>query len=333
MSNNAIHPHDRHGAGSIVIALAATDSVVGEQWVHLLPIGNVTPNDGRGPWHVVNADNVIDNSMAYAGARKIPIDYDHQIDNAPKNGQPAPAAGWITQLQSRNDGIWGLVEWTAKARSYIAAKEYRYLSPVFNHTRDGEVIKLLRAALTNRPALELTALANSAQETQLPGTGDLLAQLRTLLGLVNDADFNAIHEAVRNLMGEPVNPQVELAQLSNLSALQQTLAATEDALKKSEETVLAAQIDKTIIEGRILPSHRDFTMRLSQIDSELFEQFTSFVSGFIKPIKNFQTGGLPPERRGVENHTQSLDETEQAICRSMGHTKEEFVQLGAAHDY
>ncbi|MCD9150122.1 phage protease [Pseudophaeobacter sp. MA21411-1] len=31
--------------------------------------------------------------------------------HAPK-GLPAPARGWITATQARNDGIWGRVEWT-----------------------------------------------------------------------------------------------------------------------------------------------------------------------------------------------------------------------------
>lgn len=335
MSNSTIHPMTGTGSGSVMIALAAADSAAtGEQWVHLLPVGNVTPNDGRGPWHIANTDSVIANSMAYAGARKIPIDYDHQIDNAPKNGQPAPAAGWITQLQSRNDGIWGLVEWTEKARSYIAAKEYRYLSPVFNHTRDGEVIKILRAALTNRPALELTALANSAPETQPPGAGDPLAKLRTLLGLANDADFNAIQEAIRNLMGETGSPRVELAQQADLSTLQHALAAAEDARKQAEETVLAAQMEKAILNAQMLPCHKEFAAKLIQTDPQLFEQFTSFMAPFVRPLyKGFQTGGLPPEQRGVKSQAKPLDETEQAICRAMGHTEEEFSQLGATNDH
>lgn len=121
--------------GSFVVALAETNDVAkSPQWVQLLPVGKFSASDGRGPWFVNNPEQVISNTLKRAGSKKIPVDYDHQIDNATKNGQPAIAAGWITQLEARDDGIWGLVEWTDKASAHLAAKEYRYLSPVINYT-------------------------------------------------------------------------------------------------------------------------------------------------------------------------------------------------------
>lgn len=62
------------------------------------------------------------------------IDYEHQTDHTSENGQPAPAAGWIRELDVRGGALWGRVEWTAKAAASIAAREYRYISPTFRHT-------------------------------------------------------------------------------------------------------------------------------------------------------------------------------------------------------
>tara|TARA_B100002019_G_C21152386_1_gene538925 strand:+ start:381 stop:821 length:441 start_codon:yes stop_codon:yes gene_type:complete len=89
------------------------------------------------------------------------IDRDHQIDYAVP-GTPVKAAGWIKEMQVREDGIWGRVEWTERALAEIKAKEYRYISPVFMHKKDtGEITAIIRASLTNHPNLELKAVASS----------------------------------------------------------------------------------------------------------------------------------------------------------------------------
>jgi phage I-like protein len=318
--------------GAISLALAASDTPQqAEQWIHLLPAGKVIPNDGRGPWHVTSAETVIANSLAYAGARKIPIDYDHQIDNAPKNGQPAVAAGWITQLEARESGVWGLVEWTEKAWAHIAAREYRYLSPVFNHTPGGEVTRLLRAALTNRPALELTALASAADSPDEPV--EALAPLRQLLNLGEEADFEAIKAAVQALQSAACAAQVDSGQSVDAAELQQALAAAESLKAQAEETALAVAVGQAVHEGRILPHHKAFAMTLCKADRTLFDDFVACLSPFTAALRGMQTGGLSPEQRGVKSTAKRLGESEQTICRALAHTEEEFIQLGVTHDH
>ena len=95
--------------------------------MQLLPLGEFAGRDGRGPYSVSDTAKIIRNSLTYADDNGIPVDYDHQIDHAKANGQPAIAAGWIKQLEARKNGIWGFVGWTEKAAAHIAAKEYRFL--------------------------------------------------------------------------------------------------------------------------------------------------------------------------------------------------------------
>lgn len=129
--------------------------------VHLLPAGEFMGRDGRGPYRA-DASAIL---QAYANwGMPLAIDYDHQGVNTAKNGAPAPAAGWIKRLVNQNDGLWGDVEWTPRAQAMIAAGEYLYLSPVFDHTKSGTAIRLLGAGLTNSPNLHLTAIAS-----RLPG--------------------------------------------------------------------------------------------------------------------------------------------------------------------
>lgn len=149
---------------TIMVSLQSADQMKdGEQWVHLCPAGKFVGRDGRGPYLATDLNAIIQASARYAGKQLLPIDYDHQIDLSAKNGRPAVAAGWIKGMQARKDGIWGLVEWTAKAAEHIVSKEYRYLSPALIVSKDdGRVVRIERAGLTNNPNLnELTALSSA----------------------------------------------------------------------------------------------------------------------------------------------------------------------------
>jgi len=324
MDGTKTQPRIGSCVGSIALALAATaNESQAEQWIHIMPSGEFSGRDGRGPWAMHNADAVIAASAAFAGKKPIPVDYDHQIDMAAKNGQPAPAAGWIKQLQARNDGLWGLIEWTSKASAHLTAKEYRYLSPVFNHTPSGEVTRVLRAALTNNPALELTALT-SAQGADMQAQ-DSMVELRSLLGLAGDADMTAIIQAVRDLTAAACSTQPDVNH-------QETIASVTMAFQqKAEETALATSVDLAIIQGHILPVHKEIALALCGNDKGKFDQFVATVSPFLKGIRGMQTGGIAPELRGSNERPAHLDETAKAVCRALGHSQEEFIQLGVTH--
>jgi hypothetical protein len=128
------------------------------QWVHLVPSGTFQGTDGRGPYILRNAMSVITASMA---GGKLPIDENHATDYAVATGQPSPARGWITDMQSRADGIWGRVTWTPSGLQLMREGAYRGFSPVLAiDASDKTTVKqVLRGALTNTPNLgALTAL-------------------------------------------------------------------------------------------------------------------------------------------------------------------------------
>ena len=125
------------------------------EWVELIPAGEFSGRDGRGPYTLDPA--AVQSAFADWGM-PLAIDYEHQAFNAAENGQPAPAAGWINALDVRAGALWGQVEWTERAAGHVTAREYRFLSPVFDHDKQGRVLRLLGAGLTNNPNLYLTAL-------------------------------------------------------------------------------------------------------------------------------------------------------------------------------
>jgi len=139
------------------------------EWVELLPCNGkpFKASDGRGPFTLSDPMAVIKASLSAAAGECLPIDYDHATDFAAPEGRPAPAAGWIRELAVRDGAIWGRVEWTERGAQSVSAKEYRFISPVFDVAQDvasddvrGEITLIRRAALTNNPALELTAVAS-----------------------------------------------------------------------------------------------------------------------------------------------------------------------------
>jgi phage I-like protein len=171
---------------SLHFAIPATGEA--PEWVHLIPAGTFSGVDGRGPYRIEDAGDIIQTSMA---AGKLPIDENHAVDKAAPEGLPSPARGWIIAMESRASGIWGKVEWTGSGAELMRDKAYRGISPVFAHTQSGgRVVRILRAALTNDPNLTLTTLHSRSEPM------DFLAKLRQALGLPVDAAEDAMLTSV-----------------------------------------------------------------------------------------------------------------------------------------
>ncbi|WP_188134506.1 phage protease [Rhizobium sp. RU35A] len=197
------------------------------RWIMLLPAGTFSGRDGRGPYHAgdrASLERIAAQTRKIYGATEMVVDYEHQTINAQKNGQPAPAAGWIKQIEARDDGLYGLVEWTANAASAINAREYRYLSPVYAHAQDGTVLAMMMVSLTNFPNLDIPEVA-AHSFFQQASTGDLpMKQVLAALGLAEGASENDALIAINSL-------------LTSSTAIAAAAGLTKDA--KSEE-ILAA---------------------------------------------------------------------------------------------
>ena len=125
----------------------------------LLSCGTTRTRD-YGPFMVdAEACNLIIANFADNGNDMV-IDYEH----ATLSGKEAPAAGWIKNLVKAGCDLWAVVEWTDKAKAYIAAKEYRYFSPVVSKRKsDNRAVAIHSVALTNSPNIkDLEPLINKA---------------------------------------------------------------------------------------------------------------------------------------------------------------------------
>jgi len=224
-------------AHAAVLPAEGSDSA---SWIMLLPLGRFSGRDGRGPYDAgdkVHLDGVVKATLQRAGATEIVVDYDHQtmFGAVPGVGGRAPAAGWIKEFEIRDDGLWGRVEWTEAAAQAIRAGEYRYISPVYLHTQAGKVTRLISAALTNVPNLDLAAVAARADLTTQEEPMDKIA---LALGLAQGAGEDAILTAINAVLTSTSAIAVALG--LDKAAKPEAIAAQAAAFRSNVERVATA---------------------------------------------------------------------------------------------
>lgn len=132
----------------LVILKEISDEAPGE--FQLLPRGRI---DIEGDAPALIDDESVRLIIQHYGRRgnDMVIDYEHQT----LKDVQAPAAGWIKKIVDKgNDGLWAIVDWTKRAKEYLANKEYRFFSPVILiRPSDRKVIAVLNVALTNAPMI------------------------------------------------------------------------------------------------------------------------------------------------------------------------------------
>lgn len=313
-------------SGSTSLALCTEEANAGGQrWVHLLPLGSFQGRDGRGPYHLKDAASLMMNSQVYAGSRKIPVDYEHQTDLAPQNGKPAPAAGWIDALQARESGVWGRVTWTETASNFIKKHEYRYLSPVFNYLPDGTVTRILRAALTNNPNLnELTALARA--ETAMNEIESFLSQLRTLLGLPEQADPADILKKVEEILSAAHSGQPDPKMFVPIGVFEGVVSEVNRLNQGISRNAAEAHVAYQIQRGNMPPALRDWAVNLCTVNKVAYDAFVEKTRGGFNSLVDRKPFNGVPEARHTSGR---LSEDEQAICSRMGVSEADYAKARA----
>lgn len=319
--------------------------------IQLMPMGDFAARDGR-PGSLKGKASVWRLTPEIAAAvvekwagRKTPlvVDYEHQTMNAETNGKPAPAAGWIEELTATPEGLFATVRWTERARAYIQADEYRYISPVFTYDPDtGAVLELKSAALTNYPALDgMEAVAARRKEDTM--NNELAALLRTRLGLPEDADETAILTELKKLPGDTslfaflTAKDEEIAALKTatpdpkdfvpaamLTAAQEkvtALAAKVAELEKGNEAAtLSAEIDAALADGRLPKSCETWARAMVMKNPEAIRGYIESAAP-LSALKETQTGGKAPS--GVS--TAALTEEERYACKAAGISETDFI--------
>jgi phage I-like protein len=264
-----------------------------------------------------------------ANGADLPVDYDHQSLTADEKSGPVPAAGWIKELQAREDGIWGRVEWTQRAAELLARKEYRYLSPVYRYEiKTGRLTALDGAGLTHNPNFYLQAAA-SRKEIH---TMTLPEKIAALLGVPADCTEDEAAAACQRLIDKieaaeaaharqpdpaqyvPVAMHRQVA--DQLAALQADLARRE-----AEAAVEAAMSAR-----KVSPGMKEWALAYASRDLEGFKAFSAAAPEIV-------TEGA--HRRTESAHGAALTDEDRLAAKLLGMTQEAFAQAKAkeaAHD-
>jgi phage I-like protein len=276
------------------------------EWVHLIPAGTFRGRDGRGPYRL-DVQAVLDAFRAHGA--DLPVDYEHQSLSAGDKAGPVPAAGWIQDLEARDDGLWARVSWTPTARQLLAAKEYRYLSPVFRHDKQGRVVALEGAGLTHMPNLYLRAAAR--QEDPMD-----LTPLAEALGIDPSADIETIAAHAKQLR-EAATREPDPTQwvpMSQHKAVADELAKlqTEIAKGKAESAVREA-----MSQGKLSPAMRDWALSYAVKDPDGFAEW-------VKAAPVVVSSGTTVAANAAQK-PDALSDEERYVCAALGISESDFA--------
>ena len=278
--------------------------------IQVIPYGRHDTPKGTFELDSAGADAVI--ATFEAQKNDMVIDYEHQT----LTGTEAPAAGWIKKLINKGkEGIWASVEWTERAKKYLANKEYRYLSPVFiKRIADNKVTQLINVALTNQPNIDgMVPVVNKAREAKgwrleaetshAKKEERIKEGLLKLLGLPGEATEEQAIVAVNKIIADKQALEGKSAVIANkivIDALGLKEGATESeitgtimAMKQSHGTVeslsteLAAikskltdkeasdAVEQAVNDGKITPAQKDWATDYAKRDLAGFQVFVS----------------------------------------------------------
>jgi phage I-like protein len=266
-------------------------------WYQFAPMGEF-PHAGADVIQVVDAEACTAMSArfkadaAVANFAGLLIDFDHfSMDGS----QRSEAAGWVTDMESRDTGLWGKIRWSDIGEEAVKGGRYRFLSPVWARsdcvdlgpsTGSGQVaarirpVRMLNAALTNDPNLKgLSPLSNSGQSAV--GSG----QFRTIgeRAQQKGSDMKAVIEKLVNHLGLAADATEALI-LEKMGGLLTAVAVTD------------LQNSLTALQGK----HDALVTNLKAVEGELVNRHLADFEGVIsETTKPFWTEQLIQNRAGT----------------------------------
>jgi phage I-like protein len=299
-------------------------------WVELIPAGElVIGRDGR-KWINPTPDQVV--AAFDSNGADLPIDWEHATEKKAPKGEPAPAAGWIKQMEVRDGAIWGRIEWTDKGTDDVENKRYRYLSPVFVYTlQNRRIVRITSAGLTNQPNLHLTAL--NQEETQTKENGmDLLKAICQALGLTDGTTDEQAFAKVTAMKGDLATAQnrAETPSLEKFVPRGDYDAATtratnaEQKLKDQEAKTLGDEIDTAInqalTDGKITPASKDYHMAQCRTEGGL-DRFKEFAKAAPAMAQDTDL-----KDKDLNQNKGSLTTEDKAVCQQLGIPEDEYLK-------
>lgn len=296
--------------------------------IELIPSEEIFAGFDRRVFKATDKQGIIDRTNSKL--KYIVIDENHKTDYTAGTGQSTEAMGWMHDFYIKEDNsVWALVEWTLSGAIKIENKEYKYISPVYEIDKLGNIISILRAAITNNPNLRLAALNNNSNENK----GESMSkEINNALGISENASDSEILTAINNAKKENESLKVELnAERENKKTLTEKNQNLEKALNEVNkelaefkkiiiEKEALSVVEKAINDGKIAPATKEVYLALCMENGGI-EKFNKIMENTPK-AKLFEESNIPSKTDNI-----SLNEADENIAKSMGYTKEEMLEM------
>lgn len=313
------------------VEISPTGSGTTPEWVCLIPAGDIVGRDGRG-WVNDRPAMILDHF--YALARDLPIDVEHATELKGPRGEPAPAIGWVKELEIRNGEIWGRAEWNEAGVRMVGGREYRYLSPVILYQEESQtIVGITSVGATNQPNLKLPAL-NHEQRGQAPKESNMLKALLAALGLPENATEAEAVAKVGTLKGELAtamnrveSPSLEkFVPRADYDAALSKATNAEQALKAIKQEQLEGEVETAISQalaaGKITPSTAEYHKAQCRQEGGL-ERFKEYCAA--APVVGGESG---LEGKKPEGEQKALNAEQQQIASMFGNSAEDLEKYG-----
>lgn len=328
------------------------------EWQHLAPFGIHPHPLGRQKVSRETAEKLklaLNEAKAKAGSgwRGVPIFIGHPPSRGGSSELKAkdfPRIGAVMDLDVRDDGPWVRVAWNDLGAKNASEGHYVYPSPAwhFDKNPDGSIspVELDHVGMTNDPRIDTRPWTNEADpdsetETDTPMTKETIARLRAALNLKEDADGDAICNALTTKLAEIAANETKVTEKLTLATNAKTTAETalntektarevaENSLKAAKSAHAKTLLDIAINEGRITAAQRK--------DHETaFEANFDTAAAALAAIKKTALNTKPLEvdiagsKRSIATNEERRDLINTAVNERMEKTKEDYTTAYAA---
>lgn len=228
-------------------------------WYHIAPRGEFA-HSASGLTQVLDDASLAAIVNRFAEDSKAPnfggllIDFDHFSYDPEKSSE---AAGWITSLENRNDGLWAQVRWSAAGDAAVTNGRYRFVSPVWlasdTQRMEGNRVRPMRldtAGLTNAPNLKgMMPLSNrrtenADTETTKPKVKHM-KEIAKLVGLAEEAAEGSICAEIVKLQNRAAAADAALKQAQDaIAPIKNRVTELETTNRELTDVVIEADLSK-----------------------------------------------------------------------------------------
>jgi phage I-like protein len=217
--------------------------------IHMIPVGQ-WEHDLYGPI-IINSSDIREFIQNFnARVRKgVFITAGHE------GYEELPAVGWVTEVEQRDDGLWGKVEWNERGRTALTEKEFKFFSPeMCRDYEDPETHQFYRnvvtgGALTKSPyfkELQSIVFSDKNLQTKFNEKQTMSKTLEEILAIEDIATLTDEDKAVLKESADKLNDDQKVKYTAIIDAPADGEAETEEAkvAREAKEAEEKAAADK-----------------------------------------------------------------------------------------